>query len=85
MANSTQGLEDLEVQLVLHMTGKVAGRGSTIRLLRIADPRVANFYGVGGEKYKAPPGMKLGICTGTGNPHGSRVRVPCGYGYGLEF
>jgi len=29
--------------------------------------------------------LGLGICTGTGNLHGSRVRVPWGYGYGLEF
>ena len=60
MANATQGLDDLEVQLVLHMTGKVAGRGSTIRLLKVANQQVANFYGAGGEKYKAPPGMKPG-------------------------
>ena len=31
------------------------------------------------------PLISLGICTGTGNPHGSRVRVLWGYGYGLEF
>jgi hypothetical protein len=27
----------------------------------------------------------VGICTGWGNPHGSRVWVPSGYGYGLGF
>jgi hypothetical protein len=62
LANSSQGLEDLQLQLILHMTGRVEGRGSTIRLLKVEDDRVANFYGVGvtNEKYKAPPGMKPG-------------------------
>lgn len=59
-ANESQGLEDLELQLILRMTGNVPGRGSTIRLLKVTDDRVANFYGADGGNYKAPPGMKPG-------------------------
>ncbi|KAF9231036.1 hypothetical protein BU15DRAFT_68676 [Melanogaster broomeanus] len=32
-----------------------------------------------------PPYIDVGKNTGWGNPHGSRVRVPCGYGYGSGF
>lgn len=55
-----QGLGDLTLQLVLYMTGKVNGRGSTVRLLQVTDDQVANFYGCGGKGYKSPPGMRPG-------------------------
>jgi hypothetical protein len=29
--------------------------------------------------------IRVGFCTGTGNPYGSRVWVHLGYGYGLPF
>jgi hypothetical protein len=53
-----QGLQDLMLQLVLYATGRVNSRGSTVRLLRVTDDRVANFYGRGGDGYKSLPGMK---------------------------
>ncbi|KAG2029035.1 hypothetical protein BDR03DRAFT_1018992 [Suillus americanus] len=60
LASHEQGLRDLELQLVLHMTAKVNSRGSTIRLLKVAGDQVADFYGHSGDGCKSPPGMKLG-------------------------
>jgi hypothetical protein len=54
------GLQDLEVQLVLHMTGRVNSRGTTIRLLKVVSEAVANFYGDRGAQYMSLPGMKPG-------------------------
>ncbi|KAG2040851.1 hypothetical protein BDR03DRAFT_979714 [Suillus americanus] len=70
LANSEQGLDNLQLQLVighskyglyivLHMSAKVNSCGSMIRLLKVANTKVANFYS-GGSAYKSPPGMNPG-------------------------
>jgi Fungal protein kinase len=60
LASHEQGLRDLELQLVLHMTARVNSRGSTVRLLKVTGDQVSDFYGHSGDGWKSPPGMKLG-------------------------
>ena len=56
-----QGLKDLAIQLVLHMTGKINGRGTTVRLLKVDSETLANFYGDDKQsQYKSLPGVKPG-------------------------
>ncbi|KAG1804174.1 uncharacterized protein BJ212DRAFT_1548357 [Suillus subaureus] len=54
------GLQDLEVQLVLHVTGRINSCRMTIHLLKVVSEVVANFYSDGGMQYMSLPGMKPG-------------------------
>jgi hypothetical protein len=56
-----QGLKDLAIQLVLHMTGKINGHGTMVCLLKVDSEMLANFYGDDKQsQYKSLPGMKPG-------------------------
>ena len=45
LACDQQGLRDLQLQLVLHMTGKINSHGTTIHLLKVNSKTLTNFYG----------------------------------------
>jgi hypothetical protein len=56
-----QGLKDLAIQLVLHMTGKINGCGTMVHLLKVDLEMLANFYGDDKQpQYKSLPGVKPG-------------------------
>ncbi|KAG0697550.1 hypothetical protein DFH29DRAFT_1071564 [Suillus ampliporus] len=57
LASMEQGLRDLAIQLILHMTAEVNSRGSTVQLLKVTNSQVADFYGHDGDGYKSPPGI----------------------------
>jgi hypothetical protein len=57
LASDLHALRDLEIQLVLHTTGRVNGCGTTVRLLKVSEEDIANSYGKGGDGYLRPPGL----------------------------
>ena len=60
LACDQQGLRDLQLQLVLHMTGKINGRGTTIRLLKVDSETLTNFYGDRKSQFMSLPGVEPG-------------------------